>query len=117
MVEDTEGDIPKLKNQSVKMKIKIILLLVFVFSIPLACSKGEKTKVKIGKTAAEKIKLPEKLKVTEDLKKIRDAIVVYRNLNDCNPSSLEELNLDLYYPNEYIYDAEKGTVKPTQKKQ
>lgn len=93
-------------------KIVIALLVLFLF-LALACSKGEKTKEKIAKSAAEKIELPDKLKVTNDLKRIRDAIIIYRTLNETNPSSIEELELELYYPDEYIYDSKKGTVKST----
>lgn len=93
------------------MKNSMFLLLSLVILLPLACSKGEKTKVEIEKSMEEKIKLPDKLKTINDLKKIRDAIVIFRNLNEVNPSSLEELNLELYYQGEYIYDSNKGTVK------
>lgn len=92
-------------------KNSIFLLLFLIILLPLACSKGEKTKAEIEKSMEEKIKLPDKLKIINDLKKIRDAIVIYRILNEINPSSLEELNLELYYQGEYIYDSNKGTVK------
>lgn len=93
------------------MKRNIILLLLLIFFIPFGCSKGEKAKIKVEKSVEEKIKLPDRLKVIEDLKKIREAIVVYRNLNDTNPSSLKDLNLKLYYPGEYTYNSKTGEVK------
>ena len=96
------------------MKKNVMLILItflFLSILYFSCSKGEKTKVKIEKSVAEKIKLPEQLKVIEDLKKIRDAVVVYRNTNDVNPPSIEKLGLQLYYPDEYLYNAETGVVK------
>ncbi len=93
------------------MKKGILLILFLVISVSLACSKGEKSKVKIAKSIEKKIELPERLKVIYDLKKIRDAVVVYRNLKGTNPTSLKNLNLKLNYPDEYIYDSNRGTVK------
>jgi hypothetical protein len=90
--------------------IKIILLLLF-FQF-FACSEGEKTDIKIQKSVAEKMELPKKLKVTKDLKRIRDAIVVYRSMNNGKkPFSIDELDVELYYPDEYTYDKEKCEVK------
>ncbi|TES90469.1 MAG: hypothetical protein E3J87_09970 [Candidatus Cloacimonadota bacterium] len=89
------------------MRRIIILLLLLVIALPLACTRCEM------KSAAEKIELPDKLKVTNDLKRIRDAIIIYRTLNEANPSSIEDLELELYYPDKYIYDSKKGTVKST----
>ena len=93
------------------MKERIVLILFLVISVSLACSKGEKTKVKIAKSIEKKIELPERLKIIDDLKKIRDAVVVYRNLKGTNPASLENLPLELNYPDEYIYDSDRGTVR------
>ncbi len=93
------------------MKERILLILFLVISMSLACSKGEKTKVKIAKSIEKKIELPKRLKVIDDLKKIRDAVVVYRNLKGINPASLENLPLELNYPDEYIYDSNRGTVR------
>ena len=93
------------------MKKRILFIFFLVISVSLACSKGEKAKVKITKSIEKKIELPERLKVIDDLKKIRDAVVVYRNLKGTNPASLENLPLELNYPDEYIYDSNRGTVR------
>jgi hypothetical protein len=93
------------------MRKLIFLLLVLSLFFLLSCSKGEKTKEKIIRSTAEKMELPDKVKVTLDLKKIREGIIHYNNLNEQNPSTIEELNLELYYPDDYTYDSQKGTVK------
>lgn len=94
------------------MKKMIIIILLILFIQFFGCSEGQKTEKKIQKSVAEKMELPEKLKVTKDLKRIRDAIVVYRSMNDGKkPSSLDELDVELYYPDEYTYDVEKCEVK------
>lgn len=93
--------------------MKNIALVVFILVICLSfsCKRGDKTKIVIERSTAEKIELPEKLKVTNDLKTIRDGIVVYQNAHDKFPSSLDELKLNLNYPGEYEYDPVAGVVK------
>lgn len=94
------------------MNNTIIIILLLLFIQLFACSEGDKTEVKIQKSVAEKMELPQKLKVTKDLKVIRDAIVVYRSLNDGKkPASIDELDVELYYPDEYTYDKDKCEVK------
>jgi hypothetical protein len=93
------------------MKILITLLLILAMFQILSCSKGEKTKEKIVRSTAEKMELPDKIKVTLDLKRIREGIVNYNTLHEQNPSTIEDLKIDLYYPDDYIYDSSKGTVK------
>ncbi len=93
------------------MKNIIFIVLVFLIVASISCKKGQKTKVEIEKSMAEKIDLPDKVKISHDLKRIRDAIIVHQTLNDKFPSSIEELDLELFLSDEYIYDADKGIVK------
>lgn len=93
------------------MKKVAIVVLIALVSLSFSCRRGDKTKIIIEKSTAEKIELPDKLKVTNDLKSIRDGIIVYQTLNEKFPESLDELDLDLNYPDEYKYDSRKGIVK------
>ncbi len=93
------------------MKKVLVFLLMTIILVLFGCSKGEKTEVKMAKSVEEKIKLPERLKTIEDISNIRNGIVVYRNTNEVNPPSLKAMNLELHYPEEYVYDASTGVVK------
>ncbi len=93
------------------MKKVAMVVLIALVSVSFSCRRGDKTKIIIEKSAAEKIQLPDKLKAANDLKSIRDGIIVYQTLNDKFPASLDELDLDLYYPDGYEYDSKKGMVK------
>lgn len=93
------------------MRKIITLFLILSLFLVISCSKGEKTKEKIVRSTAEKMELPDRIKVTLDLKRIREGIIDYSTLHEQNPSSIDDLNLELYYPDDYIYDSDKGTVK------
>jgi hypothetical protein len=93
------------------MRNSALIVMVVLMLASISCRRGDKTKVVIEKSMAEKIELPQKVRVTADLKKIRDAIMAYQLLNEEYPSSIDDLGLDLYYPDDYLYDSEKGTVK------
>ncbi len=93
------------------MKRTTIFALLLIVCICLSCSRGDKTKVVIEKSTAEKIQLPEKLKVTIDLRNIRSAIIAFQTNNQRLPESLDELSIELNYADEYEYDAQTGEVK------
>jgi hypothetical protein len=90
-----------------RMAIFILIALTF---LTFSCRRGDKTKVVIEKSMAERIELPEKLKVTIDLRNIRNAIVAYETNHQQFPALLDELSIDLNYPGEYEYDAQSGVV-------
>jgi hypothetical protein len=85
----------------------IIIAICFSFS----CRRGDKTEIVIEETTAEKIDLPEKVKVVIDLKNIREGVVAFQTMQNRFPESLDELDLDLNCPGEYDYDSQKGVVK------
>jgi hypothetical protein len=87
----------------------IFILLALAF-LTFSCGRGDKTKVVIEKSMAERIELPEKLKVTIDLRNMRNAIVAYETNHQRFPASLDELSIDLNYPGEYEYDGQSGVV-------
>lgn len=80
----------------------MFLSLIFIF---LSCER------KTRELPKNVIKIPERLLVIEDLRNIRMNIERFKIEEGRLPYSLEELNLKLNYPEEYIYDSKKGIVK------
>ena len=72
----------------------------------------KRQKEEITGAAVKVLKSPEKMRVVQDLHLLRRAIEEYRiEHNGNNPSSLKDLGIKLYYPNEYFYHRETGTVR------
>ncbi|RKZ21301.1 hypothetical protein DRQ16_02055 [bacterium] len=83
--------------------------LIFLVLFP-ACSSQPAREA--GKAYTRKVlKLPERVKVIDDLRIIRNSLELYRAEHGRYPSSLDELNLRLNYPGEYEYDKNTGKVK------
>lgn len=80
------------------------MLLPLIF-ISLSCER------KVRELPKNVIKIPERLLVIEDLRNIRMGIERFKIEEGRLPYSLDELNLKLNYPDEYIYDSKTGIVK------
>jgi hypothetical protein len=92
------------------VKKAVLILAAVIVCLSFSCKRGDKTKIRIEKSTAEKIELPEKVKVVIDLKHIREGIIAYQSVHDTFPGSLDALGLDLNYPDAYDYDTQKGVV-------
>lgn len=91
--------------------MKKIIILFFVAAAILSSGCSD-TKEEAVETAKEVMTLPDKAEVISDLVKIRNEVNLYYSQKGYFPESLSGLNLELYCPVEdYVYDAEKGTVK------
>jgi len=91
------------------MKWYIILAIVMFSLLPLSC---KKERADIQKTAVNMVKLPQRVRVMDDLNKIRTAIEEYKIYHDgALPKSIDELSLKLYYSKEYNYNSTTGKVK------
>jgi len=66
---------------------------------------------KIKELPKNVIKIPERILVIEDLRNIRMNIERFKIEQGRMPYSIDELNLKLNYPDEYIYDSNTGIVK------
>jgi len=92
-------------------KILYVLFILLFFG----CSKGKKaateTKEVVKGYAKSVLNAPSKARVTSDLVAIRQAIQAYRVEHSTFPSTLNALNLKLYYPDEYNYNPNTGEVK------
>jgi len=87
-------------------------LLALWFLLPLACREEKEIIDKYGQAV---LSTPEKARVTVDLSKIRTALEAYRIEHDEEyPPNIKDLNLDLYYPDEYTYDPRTGKVQSKQ---
>lgn len=82
------------------MKYLLFLLIIF-----LSCER------KTRELPKNVIKIPERLLVIEDLRNIRMNIERFKIELGRLPNSIDELNLKLNYPDEYIYDPRTGNVK------
>lgn len=90
--------------------IAVVLIIVVIFT-GFSCRRGDKTKAVIEETAAERLQLPEKVKVVIDLRNIREGIVAYETAHGAFPAALAEIDLELNCPDEYDYDSSSGIVK------
>jgi hypothetical protein len=84
--------------------MKVLFIIIFTIFSLIINSCDKETKETYTKTIPS---LPKKARVLSDLIKIRNTIQYYKlNHNDSLPLNINDLNLDLYYNNEYrIEDA------------
>ncbi len=90
---------------------KLVIFFLLTILITVFCEQAKKEKEEVEKTATTVMTLPARTKVKVDLINIRKAIQFYQAKHGSWPSSIKELKLDLYYPDEYEYDSTTRTVK------
>jgi len=96
------------------MKKYFIILALFILLFS-GCSKGKEaaseTKTIVKGYAKSVLNAPSRAKIVSDLSTLRRTVQEYKVEHSAFPSSLGELHLKLYYPNEYNYNANTGEVK------
>ena len=94
---------------------KILYVFMIFVLLFLGCSKGKEaaseTKQIVKGYAKSVLNAPSKAKVVSDLSALRQTVQEYRVEHSAFPSSLNDLNVKLYYPNEYNYNPNTGEVK------
>jgi len=88
------------------------MLFILLF---FGCSKGKEaaneTKTIVKGYAKSVLNAPSKAKVVSDLSVLRRTVQEYKLEHSVFPSSLDELHLKLYYPDEYDYNPNSGEIK------
>lgn len=87
---------------------KWIMFCLLMTSLVVGCDQSQQT-VKDGTSTA--IGQIDRSKVLSDLTLVTSTLQEYHLQNQKNPESLEELKLELYFPEDLVYDAKTGTVR------
>ena len=94
---------------------KLVIFFLLTILITVSCEQAKKEKEEVEKTATTVMTLPARTKVKVDLINIRKAIQFYQAKHGNWPSSIKELKLDLYYPDDDWFLRHDWQKKPRKK--